>query len=93
MTDHCFISYSVADGLDFATKLFNELEGGHPHIDAWFDKNRLRPGDDWDEQIASAISNCKFLVFAMSADSTVKVNLQTDGWALKYKNLLSALDR
>jgi tetratricopeptide (TPR) repeat protein len=82
-----FVSYSSVDAKATVRQLADRLEGEPPNIPIWLDQRKLRPGDDWDEQIVEAIKTCRGVLFAMTLDS-VKPNSVCKHewvWALRYK--------
>jgi tetratricopeptide (TPR) repeat protein len=85
MASHHFISYSSADGQDFALRLAADLEANS--IPVWLDKYELKPGLDWDEQIVGGIQTCETLLFLMTNDSVNPLSVTKNEWtlALKYK--------
>jgi tetratricopeptide (TPR) repeat protein len=82
-----FISYSSADGEEFALRLRNELEAGHPPLPVWLDKRDIQPGQDWDEGIAEALKTCSSFLFLMTRDSVEDESECKREWtyALRYK--------
>ena len=62
-----FISYS-SDDIGAAKKLFADLQeiGGDV---AWFDKNALKPGDDWGQHLRSAVQRCGLFLPLLSANT------------------------
>jgi hypothetical protein len=87
MGGHRFISYSAIEAQDFAVKRNDALLAGPDSFTAWLDKEQLRPGEDWDEQIAEAIRTCESLLFVMTHDSLDSQSVTKNEWtrALKYK--------
>jgi len=87
MPNHHFISYSTIDAADFALKLCDALVAGPPSFQIWLDKRQLRPGEDWDEQLAEAIKVCESIIFVMTRDSVQPNCTCKQEWTrgLKYK--------
>lgn len=92
MAGHHFISYSAADASEAARRIADALEGGEPAIPVWLDKlekerQRLRPGELWPEEIAEALRTCASLVFVMTPDSVAANSVCTVEWmrARRYK--------
>lgn len=72
-----FVSYSHADmaafGATFIQYLILKLRGnpdlGYAESDVFFDKHRLRAGEDWDESIQLALERAGALIFLVSHHS------------------------
>ena len=71
----------------FALQLADALAAGRPAFRAWVDQRELKPGMDWDEQLAEAIRGCDSLIFVMTVDSVDPQSTCKREWtlALKYK--------
>src|SRR5215213_2661750 len=82
-----FISYSSADGDELALRLRLELEAGNPSFPVWLDNRDIKPGQDWDEEIAEALKTCLSLIFVMTRDSVEDESVCKREWtyALRYK--------
>jgi tetratricopeptide (TPR) repeat protein len=87
MSGHHFISYSAVEAQDFAIKLYVALLAGPESFTPWLDREKLRPGEDWDEQINEAIRTCKSFLFVMTPDSVDSLSVVKNEWshALRYK--------
>src|SRR5687767_1680298 len=87
MSSGCFLSYSSVDGAEFALQLHDALEGGPSPIPVWMDQHDLKPGIDWDTQIASAIQTCDLLILIMTRDSVQDGSVCKSEWrwAMRYK--------
>jgi len=85
--NHHFISYSKADGRDLAVTLRDALERGEPRFQVWIDDRDLRPGEDYDTQIAEAIRTAESLIFIVTRDSVEDQSECKWEWvqALTYK--------
>ena len=91
---HYFVSYSRIDSGDVSLRLADHLAAGTPGYRLWVDVRELQPWqDDWDDQIAQTIQNCRGVLFVMTPDS-VRPDSGSKlewGWALQYKKPVIAL--
>jgi len=62
-----FISYASED-IGAAKKLFADLQKVGADV-AWFDKSALKPGDNWDQAIRSAVQRCTLFLPLLSANT------------------------
>jgi hypothetical protein len=62
-----FISYS-SDDVGAAKRLFADLQeiGGDV---AWFDKSALKPGDNWEQSLRSAVRRCSLFLALLSTNT------------------------
>lgn len=63
-----FISYSHRDGVELATKLYDDLNR-QADCDAWLDTRRLRPGASWSREIEREIDSRDALLALLSHGS------------------------
>jgi hypothetical protein len=76
-----FISYAHRDGSELAAWLLRELES--LGFDVWLDRERLRGGDRWTNEIESALDRSDVVLALLSEGSFTSDTCRAEqGWAL-----------
>jgi hypothetical protein len=89
-----FVSYSSMDRPAVET-LCNALE--EAKLDAWFDRQQLQAGDDWERKIRQNIRNCSLFMPVISQSviqrATGRENFRDEwGWAIERLGKYTGLD-
>lgn len=69
---HLFISYAQADADDvvsFVSMLQEELTGQGAEVDIWMDRESLRPGEQWQQSITTAVADSVGMLVFVSPES------------------------
>jgi hypothetical protein len=76
-----FISYAHRDGGDLAVRLQGDLEARG--FDVWLDKDRLKGGDRWTNEIEAALDRADVVLALLSEGSFTSDTCRAEqGWAL-----------
>jgi hypothetical protein len=70
--NHCFLSYSRADG-EFALRLASDLSS--LGVAMWVDRLDIRPSEHWDRAIERAIRGCRNMVVILSPRAVASENV------------------
>jgi len=80
-----FISYTRED-FEQAVRLYEDLKNAGLNVKPWLDKNTLQLGQNWENEIHSTISKCRYFIPLFSKTSVAKLGFVQKEWRFAWVN-------